>query len=113
MNKEKELREIEKIIIDSDLYQTFIGQNVDYSSVEKKLASAIQSHIDEEIKVARAHQEMETYCAMKKKYKSRRLSEGEIYNIIKPSDPTDTFWVDYWKKKAHAIFKAQEKKDET
>lgn len=32
---------LRQLIVDSDLYQTFIGQNVDYSSVEKKLAHAI------------------------------------------------------------------------
>ena len=32
---------IEEIIIDSDLYQTFIGEHADYSFMEKKLATAI------------------------------------------------------------------------
>ena len=35
--------ELKKIIIDSDLYQAFISENVDYSSTEKKLAHAIAS----------------------------------------------------------------------
>ena len=41
MTQDKDLERLIEIIINSDLYQTFIGQNVDYSSTEKKLAQAI------------------------------------------------------------------------
>lgn len=50
MTENERVKAVEKIIIDSDLYQTFIEQNVDYSGTERKLALAIIAAIGVEIR---------------------------------------------------------------